>query len=250
MISCIIVEDEPLALKRTMEYVCKIPYLDLLQSFDNGFEAVGFLKAQPVDLIFLDIKMDELTGIQFLESLDKKPYVIITTAYSEYALKGYELNVTDYLLKPFTIERFIQAVEKVSHQLEKAPENNRDFFFVKSDYKIEKIFFNDILFIEGMRDYRNIQTESKKILTLQTFRDLEKELPNSLFCRVHKSFIVTLNKIDIIERNRIKVKDKLIPISETYKADFYKIIGFNSTGQKQPGHNIIGFKAPLSPTKR
>ncbi|MFA9392934.1 MAG: LytR/AlgR family response regulator transcription factor [Prolixibacteraceae bacterium] len=237
MISCIIVEDEPLALKRTMEYVGKIPYLDLLQSFDNGFEALGFLREQQVDLIFLDIKMDELTGIQLLESIKNKPYVIVTTAYSEYALKGYELNVTDYLLKPFTIERFILAVEKVATQIENKTDNTRDFFFVKSDYRIEKVFYNTILFIEGMRDYRNIQVENRKILTLQTFSDLEKELPKSLFCRVHKSFIVSLNKIDLIERNRIKIKDKLIPISETYKAKFYNRIGFTSTGQKQTGHN-------------
>jgi two-component system LytT family response regulator len=238
MISCIIIEDEPLALKRTKEYVERIPYLNLIHSFENGFKAIGFLKEHPIDLIFLDIKMDELTGIQLLESLDKRPYVIITTAYSDYALKGYELNVTDYLLKPFTIERFIKAVEKVADQIDKKYENNRDFFFVKTDYKIEKVFFKDVLFIEGMRDYRNIQTESRKILTLQTFGDLEKELPDSLFSRVHKSFMVSLNKIDLIERNRIKIKDKLIPISETYKEKFYKKIGLNTYGQKQPGHNI------------
>ncbi len=238
MISCIIIEDEPLALKRTKDYVDKIPYLDLKHSFDNGFEAIGFLKEHPIDLIFLDIKMDEMTGIQLLESIENKPSVIITTAYSEYALKGYELSVTDYLLKPFSIERFIQAVEKVWNQIDRKNCNQHDFFFVKTDYKIEKVFFNDILFIEGMRDYRNIQTESKKILTLQTFGDLEKELPESLFCRVHKSFIVSLNKIDLIERNRIKIKNKLIPISETYKVNFYKLIGFNNHGQKQPGHNI------------
>lgn len=225
-INCIIVEDEPLALKRTKEYVEKISYLNLLQSFDNGFEAIGFLKKQQVDLIFLDIKMDELTGIQLLESLERKPCVIVTTAYSEYALKGYELNVIDYLLKPFTIERFIQAVEKVSVQLDKTTNDNRNFFFVKTGYCIEKIFFDDILFIEGMRDYRNIQTNTKKILTLQTFIELEKELPKSKFCRVHKSYIVTLKKIDLIERNRIKIRDKLIPISETYKENFFKLIGY------------------------
>lgn len=231
-INCIIVEDEPLALKRTKEYVEKISYLNLLQSFDNGFEAIGFLKKQQVDLIFLDIKMDELTGIQMLESLKRKPYVIFTTAYSEYAVKGYELNVIDYLLKPFTIERFIQAVEKVSVQLDKTTNDNRDFFFVKTGYCIEKIFFDDILFIEGMRDYRNIQTNTKKILTLQTFIELAKELPKSKFCRVHKSYIVTVKKIDLIERNRIKIKDKLIPISETYKENFFKLIGFKTDGQK------------------
>lgn len=231
-INCIIVEDEPLALKRTKEYVKKISYLNLLQSFDNGFEAIGFLKTQQVDLVFLDIKMDELTGIQLLESLERKPYVIVTTAYSEYALKGYELSVIDYLLKPFSLERFIQAVEKVSAQLDKSPNDSRDFFFVKTEYRIEKIFFQDILFIEGMRDYRCIQTNSKKILTLQTFTELVQELPKSKFCRVHKSYIVTLNKIDLIERNRIKIKDKLIPISETYRESFYALIGFKSDGQK------------------
>lgn len=236
MISCIIVEDEPLALKRTTEYVGKIPYLDLLQSFDNGFEAIGFLREQHVDLMFLDIKMDELTGIQLLESIENKPHIIVTTAYSEYALKGYELNVTDYLLKPFTIERFIQAVEKVSFQISNRNDDVQDFFFVKSDYRIEKVFYDDILFIEGMRDYRNIQIENRKILTLQTFGDLERELPKFLFCRVHKSFIVPFNKIDSIERNRIKIKDKMIPISETYKVDFYKKIGFSNSGKKQPGH--------------
>jgi len=232
IINCIIVEDEPLALKRTKEYVNKISYLNLLQSFDNGFEAIGFLKTQQVDLIFLDIKMDELTGIQLLESLERKPFVIVTTAYSEYALKGYELNVIDYLLKPFNIERFIQAVEKVFARLDKTPNDNRDFFFVKTEYRIEKIFFQDILFIEGMRDYRCIQTNSKKILTLQTFTELVQELPKSKFCRVHKSYIVTLNKIDLIERNRIKIKDSIIPISESYKEDFYTMIGFKSDGQK------------------
>ncbi|MGD0341927.1 MAG: response regulator transcription factor [Bacteroidales bacterium] len=231
-INCIIIEDEPLALKRTIEYVEKISYLNLLQSFDNGFEAIGFLKKQQVDLIFLDIKMDELTGIQLLESLEIKPFVIVTTAYGEYALKGYELNVIDYLLKPFSISRFIQAVEKVSARLDKSSNDNRDFFFVKTEYRIEKVFFQEILFIVGMRDYRCIQTNSRKILTLQTFTELVQELPKSKFCRVHKSYIVTLNKIDLIERNRIKIKDTFIPISETYKENFYTMIGFKIDGQK------------------
>ena len=232
-INCIIVEDEPLALKRTEEYVNKLPYLNLLQSFDNGFEAIGFLKKQSVDLLFLDIKMDELTGIQLLESLERKPYVIVTTAYNEYALKGYELNVTDYLLKPFSIERFIQAVEKVFFQLNKPVQDDRAFFFVKSDYKIEKLFFQDIVFIEGMRDYRCIQTGAKRILTSQTFSDLELDLPASKFCRGHKSYIVALDKIELIERNRIKIKDTYIPISETYKDKFYTLIGFGSDGKNK-----------------
>jgi two-component system, LytTR family, response regulator len=231
-INCIIVEDEPLALRRTREYVEKIPYLHLLGFFENGFEALGFLKQTPVDLIFLDIKMDELTGIQFLESIERRPYVIVTTAFPEYALKGYELNVSDYLLKPFGIERFIKAVEKVASLMEKSTFEERNFFFVKTEYRIEKILFEDILYIEGMRDYRNIQTINRKVLTLQTFIELEKELPASKFCRVNKSYIVTLNRIEMIERNRIKIRDILIPITDTYKEQFYNLIGFKADGRK------------------
>jgi DNA-binding LytR/AlgR family response regulator len=231
-INCIIIEDEPLALKRTKEYVERISYLNLLQTFDNGFEALGFLKTQTVDLLFLDIKMDELTGIQLLESLEKKPLVIVTTAYDEYALKGFELNVTDYLLKPFSIERFIQAVEKVFFQMNRSVLENREFFFVKSDYKIEKIFFQEILFIEGMRDFRCIQMAAKRILTSQTFSDLEMDLPASRFCRVHKSYLVALDKIERIEKNRIKINEIHIPIGELFKESFFAKIGFGTNGKK------------------
>lgn len=231
-INCIIIEDEPLALKRTKEYVERISYLNLLQTFDNGFEALGFLKTQTVDLLFLDIKMDELTGIQLLESLEKKPFVIVTTAYDEYALKGFELNVTDYLLKPFSVERFIQAVEKVFFQMNKPVIENREFFFVKSDYKIEKIFFQEILYIEGMRDFRCIQMAAKRILTSQTFSDLEMDLPASKFCRVHKSYLVALDKIERIEKNRIKINEIHIPIGELFKESFFTKIGFGTNGKK------------------
>jgi two-component system, LytTR family, response regulator len=231
-INCIIIEDEPLALKRTKEYVERISYLNLLQTFDNGFEALGFLKTQTVDLLFLDIKMDELTGIQLLESLEKKPLVIVTTAYDEYALKGFELNVTDYLLKPFSVERFIQAVEKVFFQMNRPVLENREFFFVKSDYKIEKIFFQEILFIEGMRDFRCIQMAAKRILTSQTFSDLEMDLPASRFCRVHKSYLVALDKIERIEKNRIKINEIHIPIGELFKESFFAKIGFGTNGKK------------------
>ena len=230
-INCIIVEDEPLALKRSKEYSGKIPYLNLLGAFDNGFEAMQFLKEQKVDLVFLDIKMDELTGIQLLESLERRPFVIITTAYSEYALKGYELNVSDYLLKPFGLERFIQAVEKVAERLTELPVE-RDFIFVKSDYRLEKILLADVLFVEGMRDYRCIHTSAKRTLSPITFQELEAELPAARFCRVHKSFMVALDKIDSVERNRIRIKDTYIPISDTYKDKFYQLIGFGADRKK------------------
>lgn len=224
-INCIIVEDEPLALERTKNYVLKVPFLNLLSIFDNGMDALVFLKSNSVDLIFLDINMGEFSGIQLLESANIKSEVIITTAYNEYALKGYDLNVTDYLLKPFTFERFLQAVEKAEKNLyTREPATNKKFIFVKTEYRLKKLFLSEILYIEGMRDYRRIHTINKKIMTLQNFKDLEKEISPSIICRVHKSFMVSLDKIDSIERDRIKIKDVLIPISETYKKVFFTLI--------------------------
>jgi len=225
IINCIIIEDEPLAMERVREYVDKVSYLNLTGSFDNGLDAIGFLKNHKVDLIYLDIKMDELSGIQLLESLDQKPEIIITTAYHQYALKGFELSVVDYLLKPFTFERFIQATEKVYRKLFPAHKAEKDYLFVKTEYRVEKVLYEDILYIEGMRDYRSIQKTNHKILTLQTFTELEKELPENIFCRVHKSYIVAISKIESIERNRIRIRNKLIPVSETYKERFKQTIG-------------------------
>lgn len=224
-ISCIIIEDEPLAMERTKGFVLKLPFLNLLACFESGIDAIEFLKSNKVDLLFLDINMDELSGIQLLESIKIESEVIITTAYNEYALKGYELNVTDYLLKPFTLERFIQAANKAQNNLAKPKTTEeKKFIFVKTEYRLEKILLNEILYIEGMRDYRRIHTIDKKIMTLQTFKDLEQEIPENLVCRVHKSFMVSLDKINSIERDRIKIKDILIPISETYKKRFLELI--------------------------
>lgn len=221
-ISCIIVEDEPLARERTASYIQKLGFLQLLASFDSATDALAFLKTNRVDLIFLDINLGELSGIQLLERASINSHVIITTAYQEYALKGYELNVTDYLLKPYTFERFVQAVDKVHTNLlkEKRPED-RKFIFIKTEYRLEKIFLEDVLFIEGMRDYRRIHTVGKRIMTLQTFRDLEEEIPPQILCRVHKSYMVALDKIDSVERDRIMIGDKIIPISDTYKQQFF-----------------------------
>jgi len=227
-IDCIIIEDEPLALRRIKNYADKITYLNSIGTFNNGIDAIGFMKNNPVDLIFLDIEMDELTGIELLKTLINPPEVIITTAYEKYALKGYELNITDYLLKPFSFERFIQSVEKVYDKLTKENTFDKDFLFVKTEYRIEKISFEDILYIEGMGDYRNVQTLSKKILTLQTFGELEKSLPKKKFCRVHKSYLVSIDKIEFVQRSRIKIKEKRIPISETYKTKFLELIGFSN----------------------
>jgi DNA-binding LytR/AlgR family response regulator len=223
--SCIIIEDEPLALKRTMDFVNKIPFLNLIDTFDNAINGLFYLKSNKVDLLFLDINMDELSGIELLESSKIDSQVIITTAYQEYALKGYELNVTDYLLKPFTFDRFLKAINKAHENLTNhISDSQPDFIFVKTEYRLEKIMLNEIMYIEGMRDYRRIHTANKRVMTLQNFSEFEKLIPSSIVCRVHKSYMVAINKIVSIERNRIKIADQLIPISETYKEVFYQIV--------------------------
>jgi DNA-binding LytR/AlgR family response regulator len=197
-ISCIIIEDEPLAMERTKSYVQKLPFLNLLACFENGIDALVYLNTNKVDLIFLDINLGEISGIQLLETGNITSQVIIITAYQEHALKGFELNVTDYLMKPYTFDRFLQAVSRAQDNLSKTTlETQKDFIFIKTEYRLEKISFNDILYIEGMRDYRRIHTSHKKIMTLQTFKELEQEIPASIISRVHKSFMVSLNKIGL-----------------------------------------------------
>lgn len=225
LISCIILEDEPLALERLKSYVGKVEALQLLQSFTDSTKAYNFLVKQPVDLVFLDIEMERLTGIQLLEALKEKPYTIITTAYEQYALKGYELNVVDYLLKPFPFNRFIAAVEKVMSLLRPDLPTPSDFFFVKTEYRLEKLFYRDILYIEGVQDYRCIHTRDKQILTLQSFLELDKLLPKEKICRVHKSYMVNLSMIETLERDRMRIGKKLIPISDTYKNQVYALLG-------------------------
>lgn len=222
---CIIIEDEPLAMERTKLFVGKVPYLRLVATFDNALTGLAFLKENTVDILFLDINMDELSGVELLESTHITSQVIITTAFSEYALKGYELNVTDYLLKPFTFPRFLQAVEKARLQLAEPGTPAIDYVFVKTENRLEKISVPDILFIEGMRDYRRIHTRTKRIMTLQTFGDLEQLLSPSMVCRVHKSYMVGLANIEAVERSRIVIGEQRIPISDTYRTNFFAVIG-------------------------
>jgi two-component system LytT family response regulator len=225
-INCIILEDEPLAQERTRNYIQKIPFLNLLAAFDNAMEAIPFLKSTKVDLIFLDINMGEFSGIQLLETIDTESQVIITTAYHEYALKGFDLNVTDYLLKPFSFERFLQAVGRAQNNLfRKETVPDEKFVFVKTEYRLEKLLFSELLYIEGMRDYRSIHTTRKRIMTLQTFRDFEQQIPSHILCRVHKSFMVAIDKIESIERDGLKIQESIIPISETYRQAFLQLIG-------------------------
>jgi two-component system LytT family response regulator len=223
--TCIIIEDEPLALEKTKDFVNKVPFLNLGATFDNALNGLMYLNNNKIDVLFLDINMDELSGIELLESSKITSQVIITTAYQEYALKGYELQITDYLLKPFTFNRFLQAVNKAQENLlDRIADIQPDFIFVKTENRLEKIMLNEIVYIEGMRDYLRIHTVHKKIMTLQNYGEIEKMIPSNIVCRVHKSYMVALNKIDSIERNRIKIADQLIPISDTYKEVFFQLI--------------------------
>src|SRR5664279_1259811 len=197
-INCIAIDDEPLALSKLEGFISKVPELRLFRTFDDPVEAIGWLKETSVDLIFLDIQMEQLTGIQFLEAIEPSSKIIITTAYDQYAIKGFELNVTDYLLKPYSFQRFVLSINKVieyfSHTSEIKPDNDA-FIFVKTEYRLERIDLNDILYIEGMKDYLRIICTGKKIMTLQSFAKIEESLPDNKFCRVHKSYIVALSLI-------------------------------------------------------
>lgn len=226
IINCIAIEDEPLALNKIKGFIGQVDYLNLLEGFNNAVDAICFLKKNPVDLIFLDIRMKGLSGIQFLESLQIKSKVIITSAYDEYALKGFELEVADYLLKPFTFKRFLKSVDKVYNSLTNVVTTNPsvEFIFVKTEYRIEKVVLRDILYIRGMKDYLQIHTVDKNIMTLQTFRNLLDVLPETDFQRVHNSFIVSISKIEHIERNRLRIGKDLIPVSDSYKDRFFGIL--------------------------
>lgn len=228
-INCIAVDDEPLALEKLKVFIGKLPQLQLVATFGRASAAIEYLRNNPVQLLFLDIQMDGLTGIEMVEQMIEKPQVIFTTAYNEYALKAFELSVTDYLLKPYTFDRFKLAVNKAIDYIywqeaaSHATPAMVDYIFVKSGYKLVKVFLNDILYIEGMRDYQCIVTPSEKILASHSFQELEKTLPRR-FVRCQKSYMVSLPKIESIENDRIKIGNKYIPIGDTYKEAFYKMI--------------------------
>jgi DNA-binding LytR/AlgR family response regulator len=229
VINCIAIDDEPLALSKLEGFIEKVPELKLIRTFDNAVEAIGWLKLNRTDLIFLDIQMVQLTGIQFLEVADPHSEVIITSAFEQYALKGFELSVTDYLLKPYSFQRFTRAVSKViEHFAMKHNEVNsskkESFMFVKTEYRLERVDLDSILYIEGMKDYLRIVCLNKKIMTLQNFAQIEKMLPVKGFCRVHKSFIIAIDKIESIERGVIRIGGQRIPVSNTYKENFYSLI--------------------------
>jgi DNA-binding LytR/AlgR family response regulator len=240
MIRCLVVDDEPLALHILEDYISKVPFLELVKATTNPIEAITMVQEGNIDLVFLDVQMPELTGIQFLKISAGKTKVILTTAYSQYALEGYELDVVDYLLKPIAFDRFFKAaqkaqgiirpnitqvvVEPVQQVQQQQQDFLSDFIFVKSEYKIQKVYLHQILYIEGLKDYISIFTPTERIITLQNMKKMEDTLPEKHFVRVHKSYIVALNKIDSIERSRIFIGDKIIPVGDTYRDHFFKII--------------------------
>jgi two-component system, LytTR family, response regulator len=245
MISCLIVEDEPLARQLITQYVAKIPALSLVKACANPLEALDILRGTAIDILFLDVQMPEITGITLLKILQNKPYIILTTAYSEYALEGYELDVSDYLLKPITFERFLKAVEKATLRLnnyELTPNKKEElinektiekeliqpFIFVKDGTKLVKIKLADILYIEGLKDYITIYTPEKKIVTLQRIKVLETQLPDNQFIRIHNSYIVALAWIDSIHKERVQIGKNLLPISDTYRKSFKEFIDKNN----------------------
>ena len=226
-VKCLIIEDEPLAQEKLEDFIKQVDFLELTMITNNGLDAISFLKSNTVDLIFLDIRMKKFSGLQFLQSLQTYPKIIITTAYNQYALDSYDYDVCDYLLKPFSFERFVKAVNKVTNEIsteveaKRSTTNNKEFIFIKTEYRIERILLNEILYIEGLKDYLKIVLESTNILTLMSFNKIMEMLPDQDFFRVHNSYIVSLEKIKNIERNRININNKLIPISDTYKKPFY-----------------------------
>jgi DNA-binding LytR/AlgR family response regulator len=244
-IRCLVVDDEPLALDILAKYINQLPSLTLVGTCTDALEALSLIQQGKVDLAFVDIQMPSLTGIQFLRVVNGKCKAILTTAYSEYAMEGYELDVIDYLLKPISFERFLKAVQKISGRFQNNPiissplselpkpvenksstaEPQLDFIFVKTEYKIIKLNLSSILYIEGLKDYVSIYTTEERILTLQTMKKMEELLPSNRFVRVHKSYIVSLEKINSIERQRISIGRATIPIGESYYKDFIKLIG-------------------------
>jgi two-component system, LytTR family, response regulator LytT len=235
MISTIAIDDEPLALQLVTGYIEKTPGLKLAGKFDNPLDAVEFMAREKVDLVFVDIQMPDLSGIEFTRSMVRGPRVIFTTAYEKYALEGFRLDVVDYLLKPFSYEEFFRAVQKVQKLIKleagalNQVESNSEFLFLKSDYKIKRINFNDILYIEGLKDYVKvyIQNDPKPVLSLTSLKTLETKLPESKFMRVHRSFIVNLDRIATIERSRIIFGKTYIPVSDQYKDKFQEYLNKN-----------------------
>lgn len=231
MIKALVIDDEPVARKGIASYVEQTPFLQLAGTAKSALEANDFLRENEVDLLFLDIEMPDLTGVEFMRSLKNPPAVIFTTAYRDYATEGFELDAVDYLVKPISMQRFLKAANKALTLFENqqpaiAPSENKtkDHFFIKSDGQYIKIKLEDVLFFESERDYIFIHTLQKRYMTLLTLKQLEQELPKEKFIRVHRSFIISLDKVDSLEGNLIYIKDKRIPVSRAMQDSVFKLL--------------------------
>ncbi len=229
-INCLVVDNDPEALEILENYMIKIPFLNLLRKCENAIEAMEIIEKEKVDLLFLEINLSEISGFQLLQSIKASPVVIFTTACKEYAVNGYEYNTVDFLLKPFNFERFLKAVNKANNLISKTvnhhsinPRQTRNIF-VKSNYKLMKINVDDILFVEGLKDYIKIFTKQKLVLTLMSMSAIEIKLPADEFIRIHRSYIISMNKIDFISRHRVIIGDKFIPVSLPYREKLYGIV--------------------------
>ena len=230
--NCLIVDDERPALKLLTAYIAKLPHLQLVDACENALTTIAALQKNQIDILFLDIQMPDLTGIELLKVLKIKPQVILTTAYRDYAVEGFSLNVTDYLVKPFSFERFAAAVNKATEQIDlkksptpqvaTPPMPSEDHFFVRTNYKMEKIVFDSINYIESMREYVAIHTISQRYVINNTMNKLEEALPHQQFMRVHRSYIVGLDKIQGVEGNMILISDHKIPIGASYRKRFFE----------------------------
>ncbi|SHF82433.1 LytR/AlgR family response regulator transcription factor [Flavobacterium defluvii] len=234
---CVIIDDEPLAVELLEDFVSKVDSLELLNTFNNAIDAVSYINQNNVDLIFLDIQMPHFSGIDFLNTIEKKPLVIFTTAYSDYAVEGFNLGAVDYLVKPIPFHRFLKSVVRAQQINNPAatvqaiaenittPEAEQDFMFVRAEYENVKMNFSDILFIEGLKDYVKIYTTDNKFtLTLISLIKLENLLSNKGFSRIHRSYIINIKHVKSIQKNKVLISDKRIPISESYKNAFFEKI--------------------------
>jgi len=233
MLKVIAIDDEDLALELLEDNISKVPYLQLVAKCSNAFEAIKELQQQPVDLIFLDIQMPGLTGLQFIQSLAVKPMIILVTAYEKYALQGFNLDVTDYLVKPVSFDRFLKACNKAweLHELKtaktKGAGNNHGYFFVNVDYKLLKIVTDDIIWVEGLKDYVKIHLKSttRPIVTRMSMKAMEEELPHSGFIRIHKSYIISIASITAVMKNSIFIGELELPVGENYREEMAALIG-------------------------
>ena len=228
MINCLVVDDEPIARQGLMEHINQIEFLNPVMACKNAVEASISLQKYSIDLIFLDIQMPKLNGIDFLKHLPNPPIVIFTTAYPEYAIQGYELNVLDYLLKPISFARFLKAALKAQDAIQKNGREfsfENDFFFIKCNQKLEKIKILDVLYIEGMSNYIIVHTIERKYIAYLTFKGIEEKLPSDLFIRIHKSFLVSIHAIQSIGTTEVQLNNSTLPMSKTYRDEVMERIG-------------------------